>query len=531
VLLKHAQDAGQPVTPAAIESAYRKIQQEREIRSTLAAIQQAGSIVEYHSVDVTNAAAFGIFIDGVYARNGKIDGVIHGAGVIEDKLIRDKTTDSFDRVVSPKVLGALTIAQRLRPETLQFLVFFSSVSARYGNRGQGDYAAANEVLNKLARWLNSRWPGRIVSLNWGPWNTDNGMVSSALAAQFAKAGVQMISSDIGPKIFVQELMHGRKADDEIIWGGPIQHERTPEPAHKGKTRFEFRYPLLSAQTELKSNGDGVVLVRETDVHTDIYLADHKLDGKPVMPMAMVLELFAEVAAAMHPNKRVVEINNFKMLRGVTFGNGTPKVFRIQASGGTEIIDLKLETGDGKELHYTGRAEVGTESKPVVDFEELELIKPERLPFSVTEVYDNWLFHGPAFGGIQQVEAIGENGIVAVLKPSNPADLFSYEPKDHWLIDPVVVDSGFQLVIVWLRHYFDETPLPSRLGACRVFEHMGSDPIRCEMTVDHHGGSTLRVDLKFFSDDRLCAWLEDMEFTCSKALNRLSGAYAGRGTTE
>ncbi len=341
----------------------------------------------------------------------------------------------------------------------------------------------------------------------------------------------MISSDVGPKIFVQELMHGRKVDDEIIWGGPIQIERIPELSQKGKTRFEFRYPLLSARTELKSNGDGVVLVRETDVHTDIYLADHKLDGKPVMPMAMVLELFAEVAAAMHPNKRVVEINNFKMLRGVTFGNGTPKLLRIQASGGTEIIDLKLETGDGKELHYTARAELGTESRSVSEFDQLELIKPECLPFSVSEVYDNWLFHGPAFGGIQHVEAIGRNGIVALLKPSNPADLFSYEPRDHWLIDPVVVDSGLQLVIVWLRHYFDETPLPARLGACRVFKPMGGGPIRCEMSVDHHGGATLRVDLKFFSGDRLCAWLEDMELTCSKALNRLSGAYAGPGTTE
>ena len=61
------------------------------------------------------------------------------------------------------------LAAKLRSESLKFMFFFSSVAARYGNRGQCDYAAANEVLNKLSVWLTARWPGRVASLNWGPW--------------------------------------------------------------------------------------------------------------------------------------------------------------------------------------------------------------------------------------------------------------------------------------------------------------------------------------------------------------------------
>ena len=138
------------------------------MRSNLAALERAAGTIEYHSIDVTDGSAFGALIDDVYRRYGRIDGVIHGAGVIEDKLVQDKSPESFDRVVKPKVVGALTLASKLQAESLKFMFFFSSVSARYGNRGQCDYAAANEVLNKLAVWLNARWPGRIASLNCGP---------------------------------------------------------------------------------------------------------------------------------------------------------------------------------------------------------------------------------------------------------------------------------------------------------------------------------------------------------------------------
>src|SRR6202012_994752 len=62
------------------------------------------------------AAAFGELIDALYARHGRIDGVIHGAGVLEDKLIRHKTGESFERVFATKMTGAPTLVERLRDD-------------------------------------------------------------------------------------------------------------------------------------------------------------------------------------------------------------------------------------------------------------------------------------------------------------------------------------------------------------------------------------------------------------------------------
>ena len=133
------------VTPAQIEQALRRILKSRQIRDNLAELKRLGSKVEYHSLDVRDSTQFGKLLDDVYARFHRIDGVIHGAGVIDDRLIRDKTPDSFANVFATKVNSATALTRKLRPESLKFLVFFSSVSGRFGNVGQSDYTRRERI--------------------------------------------------------------------------------------------------------------------------------------------------------------------------------------------------------------------------------------------------------------------------------------------------------------------------------------------------------------------------------------------------
>jgi NAD(P)-dependent dehydrogenase (short-subunit alcohol dehydrogenase family) len=226
-LLKKQPDA----KPAAIESAYRRLIKDREIRANLAAIREAGSTVDYRSVDVRDAAAFGALIDELNAADG-ITGVIHGAGVIEDKLLRDKTPESFDRVFGTKVDSALTLTRKLDPKSLKFFTVYASITSRYGNRGQSDYAAANEVLSKLACDLDRRWPGRVVSLAWGPWS-EVGMVAD-LEKHLVARGLKLIEPHVGAGFAVDEFIFGAKGEPEVlVAGGSEQAGRpgsTAEPA-------------------------------------------------------------------------------------------------------------------------------------------------------------------------------------------------------------------------------------------------------------------------------------------------------------
>lgn len=215
--------------PAAVEAAYRRLIKEREIRANLDAIRAAGSAVEYRALDVRDAKAFGGLIDELSAKGG-IAGVIHGAGVIEDKLLRDKTPESFDRVFGTKVDSALLLARKLDPAKLKFFALFASITSRYGNRGQSDYAAANEVLSKLACDLDRKWPGRVVSVAWGPW-AEVGMVAD-LEKHLVARGLKLIEPAVGAGFAVDEVIFGAKGEPEVVVAGGT--ETAPKPRAKAE---------------------------------------------------------------------------------------------------------------------------------------------------------------------------------------------------------------------------------------------------------------------------------------------------------
>jgi acyl transferase domain-containing protein/NAD(P)H-dependent flavin oxidoreductase YrpB (nitropropane dioxygenase family) len=220
----------------ALEQAYQTLRREREIRKNLNALRATGATVEYRHADVRDPTAMRRLLDDWRARFGPIAGLVHGAGIIRDKLIRDKTPEMFDQVLGTKLEGALVLASLLDHDPLRFAAFFSSVAGRFGNRGQSDYSAANEALNKLAIWLDQRWSGRVVSVAWGPWS-GVGMVSD-LEPHLGRRGLGMIPPKIGASFLADELLHGTKGDVEIVVAGAIDgleqkvkiKEKKPEKA-------------------------------------------------------------------------------------------------------------------------------------------------------------------------------------------------------------------------------------------------------------------------------------------------------------
>ncbi len=531
------------VTPVVVEAEYRALLGGRELRTNIARLRSTGARVDYLTCDVSDGGALGELIDDVYETYGRIDGVIHGAGVIEDKLVRDKEPASFARVVATKAGSAQVLASKLRPETLEFLVFFGSVAGRFGNRGQGDYAAASEVLNKLAQDLDRRWPARVVSINWGPWLTA-GMVSPELQREFARRGVEVIPIDVGCRHFLDELLYGKKGEVEVVIGGATPLAGS---GHDGATAAvdplgTSSLPLLTLNSSATRTDAGAVEVTRTfDLENDLYLDDHRVDGRPVLPFAVAMELVAETAAAGHPTLEVASLRQIRLLRGVTVDDTgyAVRVAAVPAAGGNgaghhdgrpialDVTITSLETG---RPHYRATADLrepGQAADAIEQPSALGDLGP--FPMTVPEAYRDLLFHGPAFQRITSVEGMDERGARAFLLPSTPASCLSGAPASDWLFDPVLVDCAFQMQVLWARLHWDVTLLPGAVGEIVRMASGGfaSEGIRHELRVRPESASPLcHCDHYFYAlDGRLLGAMTNVQGIGSKALNRLGGVRA------
>ncbi len=527
ILAEQLKSQSEKVRPADLENAYHRLVAQREIRETLDRLGELGSEAHYLQRDVTDAEGFSRLIDTINETYGGIDGVIHGAGRIEDKPIKDKDITSFDRVFDTKADSLFILSQALQAGSLRFLALFSSVAGRFGNAGQSDYGAANEVYNKTALYLNRVWPGRIVSFIWGPWES-RGMVSAELKEKFSAAGISLIPRDEGVNHFINELLYGPATATEVIYGGWDSRKR----ALTADSRT-IALPLLSSNSNFYPSGNGnVELVHRLDTDHDYYLQDHKLDGYPVLPMAMAMEIMAEAVAFRYPDYFLSTFSNFHVLKGVVLKNGFETinivVNPVISTNRQITLDIQIrDSRDKRRIYYRANVELLREKPAPGRHISLDISDPEPFTLSVSELYEKQLFHGPLWHGIQHVETIGKDGIIGRLKASRPK---AYLPRTaasddyDWLIDPLIIDSGLQLVSLWMRNRMNATPLPTRLKKFFRFDApRNGDDLRCEVRVRTPDNNGIKSADVFFltPEGSLTGMMEGLEIIGSESLNRLA----------
>lgn len=143
----------------------RKSEAERKRLRALIRIREAAGGLMVVRADVTDREAMRKAVSAAQREFGRLDGVFHAAGVLEDAPLMLKTRESAVRVLEPKVRGTLVMDEVLRDVPLSCFVLFSSVSALFPPAGQVDYAAANAFLDAFAKSCGDR----VTVVNWGAW--------------------------------------------------------------------------------------------------------------------------------------------------------------------------------------------------------------------------------------------------------------------------------------------------------------------------------------------------------------------------
>jgi acyl transferase domain-containing protein/thioesterase domain-containing protein/acyl carrier protein len=154
---------------SALSDAGRNDSEKERLRKLVEIRSVAGGLLIVKA-DVTNLDQMKAAIAQARDQFGKVDGVFHAAGVLDDGPLMLKTPSSVARVLDPKVRGTLVLEEALRGQSMPSFVLFSSVSSFLAPAGQIDYAAANAFLDAFA--LSRKGP--VTAINWGAWR-DIGM--------------------------------------------------------------------------------------------------------------------------------------------------------------------------------------------------------------------------------------------------------------------------------------------------------------------------------------------------------------------
>ncbi|MEA5560868.1 SDR family NAD(P)-dependent oxidoreductase [Planktothrix agardhii] len=127
---------------------------------------QANIIVR--QADVTDYQQLATVFEEIHQSLPPLKGVIHAAGLIEDKMLVQQSRESFEKVISPKLKGGWNLHQLTRNLDLDFFLLFSSVASVLGSAGQSNYSAANITLDTLAHFRRGQGQ-TATSINWGAW--------------------------------------------------------------------------------------------------------------------------------------------------------------------------------------------------------------------------------------------------------------------------------------------------------------------------------------------------------------------------
>ena len=512
-IIQEARIGGRAMTPALVEKEISAVLRDREIRMNLKSFREKGARVVYHSTDVRDEAGMGAIIGSIYQEHGRIDAVIHGAGIIEDKLLMDKAAESFHRVFDTKADSTWLLSRHLRPHSLKCLAFFASVAGRTGNRGQCDYAAANELVNRFAWWLHRRWPQvKISAINWGPW--ESGMASAEINRQFRERGVVPIPPAEGRAYFKRELLFGPPDEVEIVAG-------YFEPPEQKETQV-VAWPLLQGAAVDRS-GDDALWEGSLSLKNYPFLDDHRIDGKIVVPWAVAVELMAETVQAAWPQLHVVEAQNHQQLRGITVEDGQALPLRITArlkeSGEFPVVKAMISGVDPRRPFYQSAFVLRKEALDPPPAPLLSATAPASVPTKV--FYGQHAFHGPSFRVLDLVTGLDNTGVDAAISPAGRGWNWLDVP---WIFHPGILDTAMQVGGFWTQPMLNSFALPTR--AARIVRYgtykMGEEKSRLLVRIQSATEQTIRFDF-FVLNKQGMVFLsaEGAEMTHSKALLRLA----------
>ena len=482
-------DPTQKATPVLLERAFGRVKDSITLYNNLQKLRDLGSEVEYYHCDVMNAAMMKEVCTKIKAKNGRVDGLIHFAGLERSKLIYDKDPAEYYRIFDVKATSFGTFLANNIVRDDGFFAFASSIAGKYGNLGQSDYASANDYLAKSALSLTNQGY-RAVSIAMSAYKNVGMGVRAGVETFLRSNGVDFVDPEDGMQIFLDEIVYGQVPEivltgslGRLDWdhqlkfdwdeigsaadfastdngndtpkGGAAAPATTVKPATvKPAARAEVKGPDASKAThflgEVKSleKGAEIHVEKEFNLNSDPYLADHAIEGTPYVPGVMGIETFFETSTALtgRVTKALQDVHFYlpiKLLRN------RPQAVRVIGKAVGNDVDMEIESdfinSKGVKMGNTRRHFT---AKTLEEFTSTwEQVKADAMtglesPLQVTpaEIYQKY-FHGPSFQVLGGIVRVNEKESLAIYN-TTPRPQWSDAPRTL-LANPMLIEAAFQ----------------------------------------------------------------------------------------
>jgi len=480
-LFERIRARGERATPALVERELAALERAHAALSAIHAVRAAGGTARYFSVDLTDAAAVANVIEDVRDNSGHIDALIHAAGLEISRFLPDKEAREFDLVFDVKSDGWFNLLHAIGSMPLGATVAFSSIAGRFGNAGQTDYSAANDLLCKYSSSFRTTRPGtRGIAIDWTAWGGIGMATRGSIPKMMEAAGIDMLPADAGIPVVRRELVAGTRGEVVIAERlGILLNEWDDtgglDTAALLNGTSAQRGPMLGKVVGMRLHGE-LTVETTLDPAAQPFLHDHRIDGTPVLPGVMGLEAFAELATLLLPDWHVAAIEDVEFLAPFKFYRNEARVVTLSAicrpDGDSIVADCRL-TGSRSlpnqpepqvTTHFTGRVRLVSGSPEGIHASVPH--PPNGAGVTAPDIYRIY-FHGPAYQVLEHVWRDGATtvGLMAEALPDNHTP-----PQLATLMTPRLIELCFQTAGIWEIGTTGHMGLPlhiDRVSALRI----------------------------------------------------------------
>ncbi len=470
-LFARIQARGERATPALVEKELAGLERAHAAQTAIDAVRAAGGTAHYFSVNLADAETVAQVIDQVRRRSGRIDVLLHAAGIERSHFLPEKDQQEFNLVFDVKSDGFFNLLRAIGDMPLGATVAFSSIAGRFGNAGQTDYSAANDLLCKITSGFRTTRPAtRGIVIDWTAWGGIGMATRGSIPKIMETAGIDMLSPEAGVPLIRRELTAGGTRGEIVVaqrlgvflneWDTTGGLDSTA--AEAAMKSSPVAGPMIGRIASLGLS-DGYTVETTLDPHEQPFLHDHQIDGTPLLPGVMGIEAFAEAALCVLPGWHVEAIEDVNFLAPFKFYRNEARavniVVQIHPRGDQMLAECQLighrslptQTEPQTTTHFTARVRLA--KGPVPAKVASAFVAPSTDGIQAGDIYRIY-FHGPAYQVLDEAWWDGTRaiGLFANALPPN------HHPSERpTLMAPRLIELCFQTAGIW------ELGAESRMG--------------------------------------------------------------------